>query len=177
MRCGQLLSLCFVLFLIAPAGRAAEERALAPFLGEWTGVAITENVGESAGDSSDYTIRDLDVSIAETADGLDLTWTTHFRGNGSSKKKTTSVSLTETAPGVFKESGAADVLAGETAVWARVEERSLIVYRLEIDPQGVYDLSRYERRITPNGGMVLNFKRVRDGRTLRLVTGELVRAR
>ena len=76
MRCGQRFLLCFAIFLFAAAGPAAADGSLEPFLGDWTGIAITENVGETAGDQSDYTLRDLDVSIAETADGLELTWTT-----------------------------------------------------------------------------------------------------
>ncbi len=177
MRCGHRLLLCFALYLFAAAGPAAAGGSLEPFLGDWTGIAITENVGETAGDQSDYTLRDLDVSIAETAEGLELTWTTHFRGNGSRKKKTATIALTKTAPGVFRQDGTGDVLAGDSAVWARVEGRSLVVYLLEVDPKGVYHLSRYERRVLSGGGMVLSFKRVQDGKTTRLVTGELVRLR
>ena len=69
-----------------------------------------------------------------------------------------------------------DVFDGGTAVWGRIEEQSLIVYLFQIDQNGNYDLTRYERMLSTSGRMILDFKRTRDGRTIRRVTGELVPA-
>jgi len=45
-----------------------------------------------------------------------------------------------------------------------------------MDQNGIYDLTRYERMLSTSGRMILDFKRTRDGRTIRRVTGELVPA-
>ncbi len=167
--------LLIALVMLVSNAQAAERAPIDAFLGNWMGVGLTENFTESY--QFDYSIRDLDVNIAATDAGLDLTWTTHIRLNGTTKSKTTNVSLIRTEPGVFVGTEKADVLAGEIAVWGRIEEQSLIVYLFQIDINGIYDLSRYERRLSGNGRMFLYFKRTRDGITRRRVSGELVPAR
>ena len=173
----RLLPVTIVFLALTLKVQASEQLSLNAFLGDWTGVAITEDIIHLGMRRVDYSLRDLDVSIAATETGINLTWTAHTRRNGKPKKRTNSVALTRTAPDVFKAAGTSNVLTGESAVWARIEEKSLIVYVLEIDPKGVYELSRYERRLTPSGGMLLDFKRLRDGKLRRTVTGELVHVR
>ena len=173
----RLLSITIVFFALALKAQASERVSIDTFLGDWFGVAITEDVIHMGMRQMDYSLRDLDVSIAATEAGIDVTWTARTRRNGKRKTRSNSVALVRTAPGVFMGPGTANVLAGETAVWARLEGKSLIVYVFEIDPEGVYELSRYERRLTPSGGMLLDFRRLRDGKVRRTVTGELVRER
>ncbi len=179
MNLARLLPITIVLFALTLKAQASERVTIDAFLGDWFGVAITEDVILTGTGirRTDLSLRDLDVSIAATEAGINVTWTASIRLNGKRKTRSNSVALARTAPGVFKGTGTANVLAGETALWARIEEKSLIVYVLEIDPKGVYELSRYERRLTPSGGMLLNFRRLRDGRVRRTVTGKLARER
>jgi len=137
------------------------------------GVGLKEDVTDYAAGGVDYGLRDLDVSIERAQTGLNITWTTHFLESG--EKKSTSIALVQTAPNVFVGPENGDVLKGGTAVWGRIEEQSLIVYVFEVDQNGIYDLSRYERRLSI-GKMFLYFKRTRDGKIIRSVIGELVRA-
>ena len=162
------------LVMLVSNAQASEWEPIDGFLGDWMGVGFTEKFTEPSVFQTDYSIRDLDVKITATDVGLDITWITHTRLNGITKSKTTSVSLIRTEPGVFVGAEKADVLAGEIAIWGRIEERSLIVYLFQIDIDGIYNLSRYERRLSGNGHMVLNFNRSRDGKTVRRVRGELV---
>lgn len=137
------------------------------------GVGLKEDVTDFAAGGVDYGLRDLDVSIERAQTGLNISWTTHFLD--ADEKKSTSITLLQTAPNVFVGPENGDVLNGGTAVWGRIEEQSLIVYVFEVNQNGIYDLSRYERRLSI-GKMFLYFKRTRDGKTIRSVIGELVRA-
>ena len=59
--------------------------------------------------------------------------------------------------------------------WARLVDKSLVVYIFEVRPTGSYEISRYVRTITAPGKMELGFTRDLDGRPVRQVTGQLSR--
>ena len=164
------------LVIFLRAAQAGEPAPVDAFVGDWVGVGLKEDVTSIAAGQVDYAVRDLDVTIEQAETGLNITWTTRWRLDGASEKKSTSMTLIETAPGVFVGTENGDVLKGDTAVWGRIEEQSLIVYVFEVDEAGIYDLARYERTLSTNGRMFLQFRRTRDGTTVRSVNGELVRA-
>ncbi len=177
MNIRSLCSLIVGLVFLVSGVQAGEPAKIDVFLGNWMGVGLKEDVTNLGMGQVEYGIRDLDVSIERAETGLNITWTTHFRADDTGETKSTSINLVETAPSVFVGSENSDVLNGGTAIWARIEEQSLIVYIFEVDQYGIYDLSRYERTvsISDDHRMFLNFKRTRDSRTIRSVNGELVR--
>ena len=122
---------------------------------------------------------DLDVTIAGTPDGFRISWTTVFRRGGTPNKpnirrKTTRLNFAETAPGIYQAKGASRAGPGGTYSWARLEGNSLYIYIFAIDAKGVYQLSSYKRTNT-GSGMDLEFSAIRDGESLRTVTGRLVK--
>ena len=173
MNIRKLCALIFGFVLLVSNAQAGEPAPVDAFIGSWVGVGLKEDVTDYATGGVDYALRDLDVSIESGQTGLNITWTTHFLD--TSEKKSTSITLVQTAPGVFVGTENSDVFNGGTAVWGRIEDRSLIVYVFEVDQNGIYDLSRYERRLSLDR-MFLYFKRTRDGKTIRSVIGELVQA-
>jgi hypothetical protein len=173
-----LRSLIFLICLFAgivPA--AAETLPIDAFFGRWGGSAIGQSVTTS---TMGYGARDLDVTISGTAEGFDITWITVIKPSGveqdSEGHRTSTASFLRSGPSSFEAKGAQGVGPGKSYSWARIEERSLIVYVFEIDGEGVYDLSRYVRTISDSGIMDLSFTRDRDGATVRRVTGNLLPA-
>jgi hypothetical protein len=152
--------------------RAEEPASVETFVGDWTGVGLKEDRGDPLWPEN-LEVRDLDINIKKTETGLIISWVTHMRETAEEKGTTTI--LNQTAPNVFVGNKSGDVLKGETAVWGRIEEQSLIVYILEVDQDGIYNLARYERMLLANDSMYLFFTRTRDGKTVRRVEAELVR--
>ena len=162
---------------IKPA--AAEDLPIEAFFGRWSGSAISQSVTTSTmGDGA----RDLDVTISGTEEGFEITWITVIIPSGveegsETRRRTTTASYRRSGPSGFEAEGAQGVGAGKSYSWARIEKRGLLVYVFEIDEEGVYDLSHYVRTISESGVMDLSFTRVRDGTTVRRVTGNLLPAK
>lgn len=158
----------------APSRAAAENSSLEAFLGHWTGSAISQQFTPAG---LRYAPRDLDVTVSRTEDGFDISWTTLIRSRDSTKapeRRETSVSFVRTGPAEFVARDLDSPGVGGTYSWARIEERALIVYLFEIGPDGIYELSRYARTVSPTGVMDLDFTRLRDGRTEIHVTGHFL---
>ena len=160
--------------LAAPPRSAAENLDLEGFLGHWTGSAIGQ---QFTSEGLRYAPRDLDVTVSRTEVGFEITWTTLIRSRDSTaapERRETSLSFARTGPAEFVARDLDNVGLGGTYGWARIEERALIVYLFEIGSDGVYELSRYARTLSPTGVMDLDFTRLRDGRTEIHVTGHFL---
>ena len=66
-------------------------------------------------------------------------------------------------------------MKGEPYAWARVEGRKLSVFVLTIDTDGGYDIQTYDRTLTDDDNLELQFTRIRNGEVLRTVEAELTR--
>jgi len=77
-------------------------------------------------------------------------------------------------PGLYRAADSGDPIAGQEMSWARIRGATLTVYLMGIDPDGTYELQRYDRTVGP-GGMQLTFTRERDGEKVRKVTGRMVK--
>jgi hypothetical protein len=170
-----ILILVLTLTAFPPWSQAeAEETAsVEAFVGDWTGVGLKEDRGDPLWPEN-LEIRDLDINIKKTETGLIISWVTHMRETAEEKGTTTI--LNQTSPNVFVGNKSGDVLNGDSVVWGRIENQSLIVYILEVDQKGIYNLARYERMLLDNDKMYLFFTRTRDGKTVRRVEAELVRS-
>ena len=171
------ISLC----LVAPAVMAA--RALAdiePFYGEYQGEAISETGGE-------VRKRDLQVEISPRGEGFAVKWiSVSRRADGTIRRKEQEIEFLPTArediyrsamrKDLFGNRVPMDPIKGDPYVWARTEERTLIVYMLLVLEDGGYELHTYRRSLIPEG-LHLEFSRIRDGKVFRTVTGTLRRVR
>ena len=129
-----------------------------------------------------YTRRDLDVTIARSGDGFSITWTALIGkrgagGNAEDRRKSNTLAFHRKGPNSFEAEGAIGTGLGKSYSWARLDGSSLIMYILEIDEDGVYEVSRYARTISRSGEMELRFIRHRDGQLVRHVSAVLTLAR
>ena len=175
----HLRVLALLAALLAAGGAWAQDAlSLEAFFGRWEGSAIGKSVAASA---PGYRARDLDVTISETADGFEISWVTVIRGqdddaDAAAERRATSARFVAAGGATWQAEATEAPPAGLSRSWARLEGSSLKVYVLEIDETGIYEIAQYERTITPAGVMDLKFTRIRDGRTVRQVTGSLLRA-
>jgi hypothetical protein len=65
-----------------------------------------------------------------------------------------------------------DPLQGDPYVWSRISEDTLTVYSLLIDEAGGYEVQEYDRTLT-NGGLNLEYRRIRNGEKLKAITAFL----
>lgn len=171
----RALAILSVFILTAATARAAED-GLERFLGAWTGAGVSEKFMEEG--YFTYSTRDLNITFTRSDKGFDTIWTTGFRTEGDKGpvvlRKTTTLHFKEVAPGYFETEESPPWRRAQR--WARLtKDGALIVYIFEVDDHGVYEISRYVRRITEDGMMELGFSRDLDGRPVRQVTGTLTR--
>jgi hypothetical protein len=163
--------------LIAAAAPAtAQNLSIAAFYGTFQGNGVAENE-----DSAYFamTPRDFDVAIAPADNGFTITWTSVIREGGDPKapnvrRKSTTRAFTSTGKGMFRAVDSGDPVKGEEASWARIRKNTLTVYAMTVDPDGTYQMQRYDRTLSGTG-MDLTFTRTKDGERTRRVKGKLVK--
>lgn len=151
--------------LIGAVSALANE--ITPFVGNYTGSATVVDADGA------QTPRDMSVSIHETKNGFNVSWTTTtYKGDGRVKDEKYSVDFQPTArPDVFSAAMKRNVfghevpldpMKGEPFVWGRIEGQTLTVFSLFIDQLGGYELQQFDRTLA-DGGLDLAFSRFRDG--------------
>ena len=161
--------ICAVMVLFSNVALAAE---IGPFVGSYTGSAEVEIGGESGP-------RSMDVKIAATDDGFDVSWITAIqRANGQMDEKRYTISFFQTVhSGVFPSGMKTDLfgnripldpLDGDPYVWSHIAGPTLTVYALSILEDGGYEMQEY-RRTLADGGLSLDYERIRNGDKLRTV--------
>lgn len=129
---------------IAWQGRAIADTGLpGAFAGSFRG-AVAGPTGVSSGDFT--------VVIERHEDSFIVRWpprrAVEFRAAGR--------------PGVFRTDDEANPLTGETAYWARTDGDSLIVYSMQTDEHGGYDIYNYIYA-PADDGLDLVIRRIRGG--------------
>ena len=164
-------------WLILPvAGHAA---SIDPFLGDYHGASIEHAEGELGA-------RDLDVQIKKSERGFVVDWATVIH-KSDGRDKTVSLSIefygtdrpdiygSAMQTGLFGKRVPNDPLKGEPFFWARIVGKTLTIHALYITDDGGYEMQVYERTLDDDGNMELVFKRFRNGKPVRDVTGKLLR--
>ena len=175
-QCARILAFTVVLGLGAAT---AQERDLSirAFYGKWIGSAISES---TVSVTFPVTVRDLDVTVVETAAGFRLEWTTVLRQRGdpenpSVQRKSSGLDFVASGrPGVWSAVGNTDPLASGEYAWTHIKGQTLSVNILTIAKDGTYAMQVYDRTVSPQG-MQLVFKRIVDGRIVRTVDGKLIK--
>ncbi|MFT5615204.1 MAG: hypothetical protein ACI8Q6_002488 [Granulosicoccus sp.] len=168
-----LTGLLFVLFAqVAMAD-------LSDFTGKYSGSADVEYTDGTSNK------RDMSVEISMADDGFNVSWTsTTFKSDGRIKEKSYSIDFIPSGrPNVFSAAQKKDVfghlvqldpMKGEPFVWARVIDDKMTVYSLFVNDDGGYEMQQFDRTLT-QGGLHLDFSRVRNGKPERSVSTLLTR--
>ncbi len=171
-----MIAVSMLLLTAAPA-LAGQNLSVEAFFGRYSGGGIASNE-----DSLFFavTARDFDVTIAAAGRGFRIDWTSVIRGGGTPdkprirRKSATKIFMPTGRPSVFHGTQSGDPLAGKEMCWARVTGRTLSVFLMTVDQDGIYELQQYDRTLS-GSGMDLVFRSSRDGDRLRTVKGKLVK--
>jgi len=143
-------------------------------------------VGSSASEGAAQTQkRDIDVTIKPYKRGFNVTWrTTTHRVEKSAKISKFSINFQRSGrdnvygsamgKDKFGNETPLDPLQGNPYVWAIIDGKTLTVNSLLVFEDGGYEIQTYERTLT-DGGMSLDFSRVRNGEVLKKIKGKLRR--
>ncbi len=129
--------------------------------------------------------RDMSVAISETKKGFEVSWTTTiYRANGRVKESSYDIDFVPSdrdgiyaaamQTNVFGHSVQLDPMKGEPYVWGRIIGDTMTVYSLFVNDDGGYELQQYDRTLA-DGGLQLEFSRVRNGEVQRSVSTFLKR--
>lgn len=163
---------------VAVAGTARADQ-IDPFLGKYVGTAVVHAQDK-------MTKRDLNITIAKLDNGFSVDWTTVIPKENKTVRRQFKIRFLPTRrKGVYAAAmrtnvfGAAvplDPLKGDPYVWAAIRGKSLYVYGLLVTENGGYEIQEYERTLIP-GGMTVRFKRFRNGKPLKDITGDVKRVK
>lgn len=174
-----LVALMLAMMLRPLLAEDARRADISAFVGDYTGLA---DVVSADGNTAS---RNLSVTITRTGDGFTVAWSTAtIKPAGQNKEKTYEIMfLPSDRDGIFAAAmkrnlfGHAvqlDPMKGEPFVWGRISGDTLTVYSLFVDDDGGYEMQQYDRTLV-DGGLMLEFSRLRNGENLRTVSTFLKR--
>ena len=148
--------------------------AIDPFVGKYVGKATSKLQDK-------LTDRDLNFEIRKHGNGFTLRWTTIIPRPGGKTKRTSfrirfertrKVSLYSAAMrrNAFGAPVPLDPLKGDPYMWASIRGKTLGVYGVHVTEEGGYELQVYERTLA-SGGIKVVFKRIRNGKQLKEISG------
>ncbi|MCW5770775.1 MAG: hypothetical protein KIT16_04005 [Rhodospirillaceae bacterium] len=159
---------------------AAEE--FDPFVGKFVGESVQIS-------GTDQKKRDLTVEIAKSGKGFLVSWRTviHKSSGKDEEQPPDRVRFVPTRrdhiysaasrQDMFGKQVPIDPISGKDPYyWARIQDKTLSVYNIIINDDGGYEMQVYHRTLT-DGGMRVEFQRMRDGVPQRTVTGILKRVK
>ncbi len=161
-----LLTVCF-------ASNAKADAQIEDFFGSYTGFGFaTDRSGPFI-----RTERDFELAIGPLeGGGFEIAWATVKRKGSDPNSLESEVSQHRTQfrpsdkPGVFLGVDNGTLFDAVPVTWARLQGNALIVYRMEVDENGVVELHVYQRMLTAKG-LELFFTATRDNRPIRSVRG------
>jgi hypothetical protein len=174
--------------LVAPCAASADQVTIADFVGRWRGVEVSIDAPEQV---PKLAPSDLDMTISEASEGFQIrTLALGREPDGALAARPLEASFAPTdVPGVFAfdpgrgsllsslfaDPAVGNPLQGETLLWARLQDDTLHVYSLAIDPAGGFALEHSTGRLTDDGIAVRYELRSQNDR-IAIVEGRLERA-
>ena len=166
--------LCLVaLSVVCLAGNAKADARIEDFFGSYTGSGFaTDHSGASIPSQRDFTL----VIGPLAGGGFEIAWSTVKRKGSGPDSLETKVSKHAARYGSPDESGVfrdidQGILFGLGAItWARLQRNLLVVYRMDVDENGVGEMHVYRRLLTASG-LELLFTATRDNNLVRSVWG------
>ena len=161
-----LLTVCF-------AGNANADARVEDFFGSYLGFGFaTDRAGPFIRTERDFSLA---IGPAEGG-GFEIAWATVKRQGSNRNSLVSEVSehrarfRPSDKPGVFLGVDNGPVFGTGPIAWARLQGDVLVVYRMEVDENGVVDLHVYQRMLTVKG-LELYFTATRDNIEIRSVRG------
>jgi hypothetical protein len=166
----------------APPWAAAQNAAsIADFAGTWRGIEVAEVGGDSP---PAVTPAGLDLTVAPEQSGFRLSWR---RPDGERVEATLAPTdrpgvfdvqpSTNPLLGLFFSPATGNPLEGETLLWSRLEGRTLVLYSLQLDQGGGFQLHRAAWTLQDDGRhLALDYSRLAEGPTKATVVARLERA-
>ena len=175
-----LVSICLLQIQCTAKVDKLPTNELTPFFGNYVGNSLNVVKGE-------LSERDLAVTIKPwEKNGFTIAWTAiTYRANGKQKKSETSINFYRSPrSGIFASAMKKDVFGNTVPydpvgvdaapyVWAGLEDKTLTVRALYIVDTGGYEIHTYKRTLQ-DGGLDLDFERIRDGEKVTQVLTLLV---
>ena len=172
----MLFRLCLYLaavLVVCFSGNANADSRIADFFGSYTGFGFaTDSSGPFI-----RTERNFELAIGPLeGGGFEIAWSTVKRKGSNPNSLVSEVSehaeqfRPSDKPGVFFGVNNGTVFDSSPIQWARLQSDVLIVYRMEVDENGVIELHVYQRMLTAKG-LELFFRATRDNIEVRSVRG------
>jgi hypothetical protein len=174
--------------LVGPSVASADQVTIQDFVGEWRGAEVSVDAPEQA---LKLAPSDLDMTITEANGEFQIRALALGRepdGTLAARPLEASFAPTE-VPGVFAfdpgtgsllsslfaDPAVGNPLKGDTLLWARLQDDTLHVYSLAIDPAGGFALGHSTGRLTDDG-MVAKYELRSQNDWVATVQGRLERA-
>ncbi len=139
-------SILIVAFLVAFTAMAGTVRAQGALPDGYTG-KFRGAVAAPGNASGDFT-----VAIESREDGFTVRWAPRIAVDFEPAGR----------PGVFRDSKASKPMSGDPVYWARLDSGRLIVYSMQLDEHGGYDIGSYVY-VPAAGGLELVIRRIKVG--------------
>jgi hypothetical protein len=174
--------------LVGPCAASADQVTIGDFVGEWRGAEVSIDAPDQA---PKLVPSDLDMTITEANGGFQIRALALGREpDGTLAARALQAAFAPTdVPGVFAfDPGTGSLLSnlfadptvgnplqGDTLLWARLQDDTLHVYSLAIDPAGGFALEHSTGRLTGNG-IVAKYELRSQNDWVATVEGRLERA-
>ena len=174
--------------LLGPCAASADQATIEDFVGEWRGAEVSIDAPEQA---PKLAASDLDMTITGTDGGFQIRALALGREpDGTLAARPFEAAFAPTdAPGVFAydpgtgsllsslfaDPAVGNPLQGDTLLWARLQDDTLHVYSLAIDPAGGFALEHSTGRLTDDG-IVARYELRSQNDRIAIVEGQLERA-
>ncbi len=176
MRAWRTLLIALAASLAAAPAVGANHLPIHAFYGHFVGIGVANS---RDAEILNLKKRDLDVTIAKAGDGFSVAWVTIVRRGGLEQvdRKTAKMTFVPTASArVYKSTAHTYPISDLGYGWATLEDKTLTVYLLVVDPQsGTYQLHSYGRTLDGPDKMHLKFTRISQGRPKVIVEGDMAR--
>lgn len=177
-----LLALSFVVAATAPSW-AAGSRKIEDFYGRYLGqgTVLRSDPGAPLHEPAQKRMSEVIIGPARGEDGFIITWSTlRAKGHGApgaseADVKTYHQTFHATQDGsVYTDVTSGDPLKGQPSSWARIVGNTLSIFQVQMDPEGGYFLTQYDRTLTARG-LDVRFTRIENSKVVRVAELKLLR--
>jgi hypothetical protein len=178
-----ILALSFVIASTAPSWAA--DREIEDFFGRYLGQGTVLKVdpGAPLHEPTQKRMSEVIIGPARGEEGFIITWSTLKSkpqgqpGASEADVKTYHQTFRATRDGdLFHDIRSGDPLKGQPTSWARIEGNTLSIFQVQMDPDGGYFVTQYDRTLTRRG-MDVHFTRIENGKVVRTVQLKLDKGR
>ena len=178
-----LLALSFVVAATAPSW-AAGDRKIEDFFGRYLGqgTVMRADPGAPLHEPAQKRMSEVIIGPARGEDGgFIITWSTlRAKSGGTPGASEADVKTYHQTfhpnheANIFNDVTSGDPLKGQPSSWAKIDGNTLSIYQVQMDPNGGYFLTQYDRTLTPRG-MDVHFTRIENSKIVRTAELKLLR--